>query len=660
MKKIFLLQFILCSQLVFAQQKLISIAKVHDKVITLRWVINDIELYREANLSGFSIQKIIKNDFHLSDFDNAPILATVFPFKGNDSLWRLKSEKDDKYLLMRKILYPEYKEDKNTEESYFSMFLLSLELDSSFAKSSGLYFSEKLDNISEKVIYKISSNGKNKLSTIIEVNPNKNTAYQNVSDFSLSKFGKSVELKWNTKDLVADYSSYVLERSEDSLNFRNLMEQNYIPIASQYEKDKIYSYFTDSTIKFDKKYFYRITPIDHFGIKNLSSEIKSIYVAKPVTAQILIDTLFEIEPNLIQLKWHTDKKDEAILKYEIWLSQKIDGDYTLIGTVGSSENEFKYQVSSHVNYFKVIAKNKMNDSSSSWPELFLLPDRVAPQPVENLRGKIDSVGIVKLSWDKNTDSDLLGYRIFRSNAKFEEFVEITKELIANNQFNDSIYLETLTEKIYYLAVAVDSNFNNSEILDTLKLNKPDLIAPIAAPIINFTTDKNGIQLNWINSTSEDVIVTEIQSSIDNTNYFTIFKFSPKEEFTSFLDTSILFDKGNYYKTKVTDDAGNFTMSEEIYIKSQFEKKYSKIAVTYKVDREKKSIQLNWEKPEEKIYCYSIYKAKKGEPMRWYKTLNETSFLDTDLYISNIYSYSIKATLDSGKEILITENLLIEY
>src|SRR5690606_18156447 len=151
-----------------------------------------------------------------------------------------------------------------------------------------------------------------------------------------------------------------------------------------------------------------------------------------------------------------------------------------------------------------------------------LVDSIPPVVPSGFAGKIDTTGIVTLKWDRNPDSDLLGYRIFRSNFEEDEFVQLTEGPVLTEEYFDSIPLNSLTETIYYKVAAVDQRYNISDASDALELKKPDKVPPVAPVLRNPEASAASITISWIPSSSADVekhVLYRAESS--NANEWTV-------------------------------------------------------------------------------------------------------------------------------------------
>ena len=113
---------------------------------------------------------------------------------------------------------------------------------------------------------------------------------------------------------------------------------------------------------------------------------------------------------------------------------------------------------------------------------------------------------------------------------------------------------------------------------------------------------------------------------------------------------------------MADDSKNYseTISQKHYFSSRLRKPIANFKFT--IDKEAKSIFLEWQAPSNDVYTYVLYKAKKGNEYISYKTFktNVLKFEDKDLNIGNIYLYKIKANLNSGAETILSKELNVEF
>src|SRR5207248_11536234 len=119
---------------------------------------------------------------------------------------------------------------------------------------------------------------------------------------------------------------------------------------------------------------------------------------------------------------------------------------------------------------------------------------VAPATPTNLVATGSTSGI-SLDWDDNTESDLAGYNIYRSDAVDGVFTKLNASAVAASQYSDSTAPAGATS--YYQVVAVDNTAHESTVPATASAPRPANDDPPAQPQ-NFvaTPAADGIHLAW--------------------------------------------------------------------------------------------------------------------------------------------------------------------
>ena len=133
------------------------------------------------------------------------------------------------------------------------------------------------------------------------------------------------------------------------------------------------------------------------------------------------------------------------------------------------------------------------------------------------QGFCDSLGRVTVYWQRSTDPDVAGYRLFRANLPDVEFVLACPYMIKDTVFTDTISLNTSTEYIYYRLKAVDGRDNQSKMSPPTAVARYDTIPPAAPRIFNITPNRKKTHLEWYKSASGDVTnyIIYRKNNIDN-------------------------------------------------------------------------------------------------------------------------------------------------
>ncbi|RLD82825.1 MAG: hypothetical protein DRJ10_04625, partial [Bacteroidetes bacterium] len=278
---------------------------------------------------------------------------------------------------------------------------------------------------------------------------------------------------------------------------------------------------------------------------------------------------------------------------------------------------------------------------------------------------IDSSGNVTVFWRKGKEQDILGYRVFRSNFLNAEFGQQSKTAVADTFFTEQINLKTLSKKIYYKIAAVDMNFNQSELSEALLLEKPDVMPPVPPLLQSTKSTIDGVNLNWINSSSKDVVKYVLyRKEKGKQKWATIAVFHVTDSINSYTDTQITVNMLYEYTMIALDESDN----ESLHSKSVYARKIdngirSSIEnIQTETDRINKQVKLVWDYPHGDVKNYLIYRALNDNRIAYYKIIqaDNNKFTDDDVQINTLYKYRIKAIYTDGSESKFSKEIIVRY
>lgn len=550
------------------------------------------------------------------------------------------------------------------EKQIFDMLMLSCDFYSDAAKACGLYVADSTINNDQIYEYKLgylSSKGGNKEILKFNVNANKLSQDSATPFITLTKKKKVATVKWHVRNNY--FSGFNIERSEDGINYVRLNKAPIVYLQGEQEVSKRWIEHKDTLPNKQVKYYYRLKGINLFGEESVNSNICAIYNHLEITSYPLIDSAINTDGK-ISLKWEMTKKSETglIKNYIVMRSDKEKGKYIVLSNV-THNTSYIDQKPLPVNFYKIVAVTEDNDSISSYLKMVSVNDNTPPLIPIGLKAVSDKKGNVTISWNRNKEQDLKGYKLLTANALHEEFVMINTEFITDTFFNHKLSLNNLSRFVYYTIVATDKNYNSSKKAIPIKVSRPDTIPP-AKPLISKTNfNQEGIILNFIPSLSEDVSTYHLlRSDLINQNYLEIKSFKSPDTLRQFIDTSVILGNSYVYKLKACDQNNNCSFSNEVQVEYEtgYREPVSNVKAT--TDRTLHHIFLQWDEFKEKVFNYTIYRSSNKQPYTIIKSLDpsKVNYIDKNLNMGNTYYYMIKATLVNGAETIFTKPIEVEY
>jgi len=670
----FLFFFLLFISISYSQTKRAAVmvnARAQKDKILIRWAVNSPAEWQKANKKGFIITRstVLRDGNVLSKPEKTLLTPKPLTPEPLDS-WMDVVQKDNNAAIIAQSIYGESFEVTSAKEGdlakivnmadelnqRYTFALYAADMSFEGAIKAGWGYVDTNVKKNEVYAYQV---------TVFESPQVKESSYMiglkdysvlpAPTDFIAVPDDKKVLLSWDYETFKRIYTSFMVEKSSDGINFSPISNTALVNLNDKDDHPSKNMYYVDTLSVNDKVYHYRLYGITSFGEKGeLTKPITVTGVAAIVTPARLVDYNI-INSNEVNLEWDYPKESEGFIQgYEINLANNDKGPYKVVSKIiPPAERKLNFKDNLYPsNYFTISVVGKNNQRLTSQSMLVQPVDSIPPAKPIGLEGVIDSLGTVRLKWKPNTEKDLRGYRILKANNSGEEFVDIYHQSYVGTEYKDSVSLKMTNSKVYYRIAAEDMRYNISDPSDILVLDKPDKIPP-AAPIFKDYENKDGkVHLKWVRSYSEDVVSyslrrrekgqekwLEIRQINDTIQEFTDDRVENRKTYQYAI---LAKDKSNLWSSldhsTVTVSVLNFTPVKIITF------------LQGTADRENKKIVLSWDyaKNKSKVTGLSIYKNVKGTPPTLWRELNGNIFTleDKNLKINQEYEYHLIPNLES--------------
>jgi len=660
------------------------LAKSKKDGIWLRWAPINPTVWQLGNQYGYVVERFtLKSN---GDLENplgeklTPAPLRVYPPSALDKLSAtIKEASVIKELVYGKNVTTPFKPDnpasvlsRNKEmENIFGVALLVCDMDIQVAEAAGLFIKDPDVKKGAKYIYRISIPYQNKQLTIepgiLVTDFTEEKELAPPSGLNAKFDNHKATLNWSTLLDRGIYSAYHIEKSEDGKSFSRITNLPYVHMSTSLQSES--AFFVDSLQQNSKTYYYRIVGLTPFGEIGPGTQIVSGEGKDDLSGLLVIrEGKVASGSNKVNLKW----------EFPQGLTNQING-FAVLKSNGPSEKfseatkiplspdkrEFEDELGFNNTYYIVVALEKNGaERVRSFPFLVQMEDITPPKIPSGLSGIIDKNGTVKLTWLPNNEKDLKGYRVFMANKPAEEFVEVTKSILADPTYIDTVNTHVLNRKTYYKVVSLDKSFNASDYTAYLELLKPDVIAPSPPAFTRAEMLEGKIILEWENSVSDDVArYTLFRKSKSDTSALKLAEWVASSDKKNFEDKTVIIGQLYRYHLTAFDSTGNKATanSKDIFFETGYRAAVTLLKAS--VDRENKIISLQWNngnKSERTI----IYRKTNSDPFTLYETVegNAESFKDKgrNIHINNNYTYKIQLIFENGIKSLISSEIKVKF
>lgn len=647
------------------------LSRVQENKILLRWAIDDALAWQKTNTNGFILEKYLFS----TNGERLPQPKQLWSkaIKADPlETWQDIVIENDYAAIIAQAIYGESFQVDGSQgeladivnlsqeiEQRFSFALLAADMNFEAATKAGWGFTDKKVKQNEHYVYKIKS-----ALPQVQLNIKSSAVIAGLKDYEplpapidlQGIFGdKNVILTWEYELFKSIYTSYNLERSEDNKTFKALSTEPLVNLNDKPNAPAKRMYYIDSLAQNNKTYYYRVNGVSAFGEYGTYSDTISGQGRPNLTfSPRLYDFKFTSNPNEAQIIWKFPKEGEvSIKKFQLNRADKDSGPYTVVvDSIPVTQREFTYSNLESSNYFTITAVGKApKQQRTSFSTLIQPVDSIPPAIPIELKGKIDSLGIVRFSWKQNEEKDILGYRVFRGFTEKEEPSQRTVSPIVANRFIDTVEIKNLNSKVYYQVVAVDKRFNHSKKSAVLVLEKPDVIPPTAPVFSDYKLEKGHVRLTWINSSEANAThILSRKNMSDNTAWQEIYKVT--DTIQTYTDSQVKANKKYRYTIKAIDKSGLESLpSAPLTIKVVNLSPPQLIKdISFTVYRADNYIELFWRAEDTNIAEYTVYKQiNDTDPTTWrIVPVNIKRLVDDAVNPNQVYTYHIRATLKNGK------------
>ncbi|HED36629.1 MAG TPA: hypothetical protein ENI76_00030 [Ignavibacteria bacterium] len=555
----------------------------------------------------------------------------------------------------------ELKKQKSKEDFEYMIFALTAIKNANVANALGLAYTDSTAIKGKTYFYRVRLIGKSNIYKIIPVD------YRIIAENLKKGYDNPVYVKQGDTELffawieIPELSGYFVERANPGET--TFIQLNKAPIYNLDGSDNIgesRSGYNDKNLINYQIYTYRFFGYTLFGEKVQFAEVKAMPKDLTPPENPFLPQPQNVKPNEVLITWKMNPVPAPDLKgFFVARANKNKGNFKVLHNAMLPKDARTFTdttfIRGQANYYVVQAIDTANNVSSSFPVSVTLIDSIPPVKPVFISGKIDSLGVVTITVEKNKEKDLMGYRLFKANSAEHEFSVIYEGFMNNDSlvqevqtvFKDTVTLNSLTPIIYYRVKALDFNYNQSEFSNILKVVRPDTIAPVTPVFNNVIVSEKEIELYFVPSSSKDVEEHIIYRKTDMKAKWELLKTFAAIG-TKFIDTTVTTGVTYYYSIRAKDVSGLFSDYASAVYGKPYDTGLRPPIENFSAKVEKKNIILKWEYPVlKKEHIFVIYKKDDKGQLKQYDTTKEKTYTDKNTNKKNYYAVKV-VTADGGQ------------
>ncbi len=624
----------ICSAQKLEEYEIRLLARPTADSIMLRWAPLDFAMWQLGNKHGYKLTRtlMIREGEYIETMNEE--LLTAEPLKPKPlNQWEELVDTDDYAGVVAQAIYgddfevssdnskPEMMSIVNRareQENRFGFALFAADQSLKVAEYSGLYFCDKNVKKGDKYLYRLmlaeTPKGVKVDTAFYFTGSDEYMPLPAPTNVKAEPGDKEVTITWDNQSQEEFYGSYWIEKSiNGGASFEKAHELPLVNTTPEGYDESKFGLFIDSLANNKQTYQYRVIGISLFGELSPPSKVVELKGKNRITSIPRLKLEKISEESEVKIDWEfTNDKNELVEGFKIFRSKKYAEGFELLkDSIPVMQRSFTDKQPLLTGYYRIQAYNSDGGGPYCIPKMKQLIDSIPPSIPLGLKAVVDTTGRVKLTWTKNTDADIFGYRVYRGNSRHEEFSQLTNKAIKQAFFYDHIALKTLTKKVFYKIVAVDQRQNQSGFSEIFEMERPDIVPPASPFIKKIISEDNGLDIKWIRSSSDDVDKQLLYRNIKGKKDWSLIK-NISADSTHFFDQTVEPDMTYRYLLLAVDKAGNESKPTTPVAGKFNGRNRDNLWILPKVKRRNKTKEtlLQWETPNFKVNRYMIYYKNK--------------------------------------------------
>lgn len=475
------------------------------------------------------------------------------------------------------------------------------------------------------------------------------------------KFSDSgVLLSWNYRTMEKLYNAYVPERSTDGTHFAPISETPITQMESAANPDKEQITYTDS-IQNGITYYYRVAGITPFGSRGAYSDTISGMGLTELKDPPFITKAIPNKNGGADIEWSFEAANENLISsFTLERSDDDKDNYQpLVTEIQKSQRSIVVPDIQSTSYFVVTANSLTGKKLRSFSALVQAIDTIPPAIPTGLTAQADTSGVVHLSWQANTDTDIHGYRIYKGETAGEDLIPINDIAIRETTFTDTINLRSLNSRVYYAITALDERYNQSELSSVIEVKKPETVPP-TPPFIRSITVSNGANtLHWVSGQESTLAGYDVYRKSGQKDTLELLASIQGKETYSYKDEQVENNRTYIYQVKSRTEGGLVSEPSPHYqVKAINKAEGRKAKAEFTLAPANNRIRINWKSATADAISTQLYKKAGSGTLQMFRDGLDASgeIIDTDVLPGSSYQYMLVIKSNNAAPATITKTI----